>query len=113
MIAGDSVEVQQCFGGISVSIHHVVAKLSLCMEHIFSIWWTTARQMINVVHPGFEPTLFICQGSALTTRIMHVPDTPVFKDYMSVGTNRIMFGSSEVSGGSPTIIRVMSKTTPP
>ena len=32
---------------------------------------------------------------------------------LSVGTNRIMFGSSRGSWGSPTIIRAMSKTTPP
>ena len=32
---------------------------------------------------------------------------------LSVGTNRIMFGSSGGSWGSPTIIRAMSKTTPP
>ena len=31
---------------------------------------------------------------------------------LSVGTNRIMFGSSGGSSGSPTIIRAMSKTTP-
>ena len=32
---------------------------------------------------------------------------------LSVGTNRIMFGSSRGSWGSPTIIRAMSKATPP
>ena len=32
---------------------------------------------------------------------------------LSVGTNRIMFGSSGGSWGSPTIIRAMSNTTPP
>ena len=32
---------------------------------------------------------------------------------LNVGTNRIMFGSSGGSWGSPTIIRAMSKTTPP
>ena len=33
--------------------------------------------------------------------------------HLNVGKSRIMFGSSEGSWGSPTIIRAMSNTTPP
>ena len=46
----------------------------LCMENIFFIGRTTARQVINIVPAGFKPTIYICQGSALATRIMPVPD---------------------------------------
>ena len=57
-------------------------KVCLCMENIFFTGWITARQMINIVPAGREPALFICQGSALTTRIMPVPDILVLKDHV-------------------------------
>ena len=48
----------------------------------FFVRWTTARQVINMVAGGFEPALFICEGSALTTRIMPVPHILVLKDHV-------------------------------
>ena len=43
-------------------------------------------QIVNSVDvpAGFEPTLFICQGSALTTRIILAPDIPVLKDHIQI-----------------------------
>ena len=58
------------------------------MQHgvaLQDIGWTTARQVINilaVVPVGFEATIFICQGSALTTRTLPVPNILVLKDHI-------------------------------
>ena len=34
----------------------------LCIQNIPFIWWTTARQVINMVSAGFEPAIFKLLG---------------------------------------------------
>ena len=57
----------------TVCEHSCCGKLCLGIGNVFFIGWATARQVINMVPAGLEPT-FIFQCSALTTRILPVPD---------------------------------------